>query len=569
MSIIDLGAIRASDRHIIQLKSYDPYPTTGPRYYRFTADTPWRPFRDYIVGDWIVYYPEGIFFNGYWSASANAPYLVNGSSLSNGTYFIVNSPGSINLGSGRIRFEIGDIVVYDGSVWSRVTGKSVTRICNTAHRSTSTYNTNYWDTNNIPPYYELDISSGALYADLPYLPFYSNTYIFTVRIDKFDVIHGQTAYVNQQFKLVIRGQIDNAITFITPSNLGPLNIGYLSELAVRAVHQIGSLSIQYTLIAGELPPGLTLGTDGSIIGRIAYGTDLGQYNFTVRATDLYNQIVEKDFYINVTEYDDLKYTQIYVRPFLLRDSRYDYSIFISNNNIFESSMIYRPSDPNFGVQQDIKMYLEYGIQQVRLSDYIEAMSKCFTNKKVFFGEVKTVPAEDEYGEHVYDIVYVEIVDPLQQSDGDFVESTVEANTLVYPNSIANMRRALELVEYDGLIVKTDEYQMPRWMRTPQSSTGLPLGYTLAVVLCYALPNMGASIVKNIENSGFNFNTINFDIDRIVIENNLSVEGVRYLPFFETSTTQVDLAAGDSQILTTFVLGEAGPLTADDGSPFLT
>jgi hypothetical protein len=568
MSIIDLGAIRASDKHIIQLNSYDPYPTTGPSYYRFTADNIWRPFTNYNEGDWVVYFPSsagGVFYGGQWSAASNTPTLADGMSLQSGTFYTVNATATLSLGSGLITFEIGDIVVYNGATWSKVAGKDVTRICLTSHYSGNSYNPALWTNNALPPYYNLDASSGALYADLPYLPFYSQTYNFTIRIDKHDALTAQIAYVNQQFKLVIKGQIDNAISFITPSNLGSLNTGYLSELAVVATHQYDTLSITYTIIAGELPPGLSLGFDGSIIGRVDYGADLGQYNFSVRATDLYNQIIEKDFYINVTKYDDLTYTQIYVRPFLLKDSRYDYSVFITDPSIFESSKMYRPADPNFGVQREIKMYLEYGIQRVRLSDYVEAMVKCFTKKKVFFGEVKTVPAQDEYGDYVYDVVYVEIIDPLENANGDFVESFVEANTLVYPNSIGNMRRALELIEIDGAIVKTDEYQLPKWMRTPQSS-GVPLNYVTAVVLCYTSPNMGSAIVKNIRDSGFSFNTINFDIDRLVIEDNLSVSGVRYMPFFETASTQVNLATSNQDVLTTFVLGTAGPLTGDDGSP---
>lgn len=556
MSIIDLGAIRASDRHIIQLRSYDPYPTSGPKYYRFTADNPWKASTFYNVGDWVIYYPAGIHFNNFWDARNNVPYLVNGSADPAGTFYVVNAVGSVDFGSGKISFEMGDIVTYDGSVWSKITGKSVTRICNTKHKSDLTYDPTYWDSNNIPPYYELDSNSGALYADLPYLPFYSKTYIFTVRIDKVSIIDDLVGFVNQQFKLVIKGQANNPIRFVTDSNLGSLNLGYLSELAILAVHETGNLSINYSIVDGQLPPGLSLGVDGSIIGRIDYSAELGQYNFTVRATDLYDQIIEKDFYLVVVKYDNFKYTQVYVKPFLLSESRYDYSIFITDPRIFEPKKIYRPADPNFGVQQNIKMYLEYGIQQVRLVDYLQAMIQCFTKKKVFFGSVKTVPAKDDYGKHLYDIVYVDIVDPLVQEDGDFVESTTKSQRLIYPNSISNMRRALELIGYDSQIIKTDEYQLPKWMRTPQSGSGLPLGYKTAVVLCYALPNKGASIVKNIKNSGFDFKNIHFEIDRLIIENNLTVDGVRYIPFLGTASTQIDIREFEKEIITSFVLGDS-------------
>ena len=538
--IIDLGAIRASDKHIIQLRSYDPYPSTGPIYYRHTADNLWYPFRDYDVGDWITYYPDHIYFNGYWNAAINFPLLADGQPIAVGTLYIVSAGGRQDFSRGRIRFQPGDLIRYDGTFWVKVDGSLHCYLCTEKHTSTISWDSNAskWEKNELPPKYDLDINSGALYADLPYLPFYSRSYYFTIRIDKFDVIHAQTEFVNQKFKLTIKGQVDNDIYWVSNENVGTINTGYLSELYVKAAHRNSYLTVKYTLIDGELPAGLTLQLDGSIVGRPEYESILGRYNFTVRATDLYQQTIERDFYLTLDEYDGDLYTQLYVRPFLKNTSRYNYSVFISDPQIFPRDLIYRPDDVNFGVQQNIKMYIEYGLQQVTLNDYVEAMKNCFYRKKLLFGNINTTSAEDDYGVPIYDVVYVEIVDPLENSIGEFVGDTTENDIKVYPNSIANMRRSLELIEINNEIVKTDEYQLPKWMRTPMADTGLPLGYTLAVTLCYATPGNGSKIVKNIEKSKFNFNTLDFEIDRLIVVNNLTMSGERYL-IFPTITSKME------------------------------
>jgi hypothetical protein len=68
------------------------------------------------------------------------------------------------------------------------------------------------------------------------------------------------------------------------------------------------------------------------------------------------------------------------------------------------------------------------------------------------------------------------------------------------------------------------------MRTVQEDTGSPLGFILAVPLCYALPGKGDTIVKRIKVSSFKFNSIDFDIDRLIVKDNLTTTGAKYLLF---------------------------------------
>jgi hypothetical protein len=68
------------------------------------------------------------------------------------------------------------------------------------------------------------------------------------------------------------------------------------------------------------------------------------------------------------------------------------------------------------------------------------------------------------------------------------------------------------------------------MRTIQESTGNPLGFILAVPLCYAVPGKGDTIVKRIKLTDFDFKEIHFEIDRLLVKNNLTESGAKYLLF---------------------------------------
>jgi phosphohistidine swiveling domain-containing protein len=57
-------------------------------------------------------------FKGAWNASTNSPTLADGTG-DNGDTYRVSVAGSQNLGSGSISFEVGDFVIYNGTVWQR------------------------------------------------------------------------------------------------------------------------------------------------------------------------------------------------------------------------------------------------------------------------------------------------------------------------------------------------------------------------------------------------------------------------------------------------------------------
>tara|TARA_Y100001958_G_C21238061_1_gene564975 strand:- start:2637 stop:3350 length:714 start_codon:yes stop_codon:yes gene_type:complete len=81
---------------------------------------------------------------------------------------------------------------------------------------------------------------------------------------------------------------------------------------------------------------------------------------------------------------------------------------------------------------------------------------------------------------------------------------------LYPNAVANMRSRMKSLghkEYDYL---------PLWMKTTQENDLAPLGYVMAVPICYCKPGTSALIKKRIEDKKLNFKNIAFTIDRYTV-----------------------------------------------------
>lgn len=102
------------------------------------------------------------------------------------------------------------------------------------------------------------------------------TYSFTVQVTDAD-----GAVASQPFTLVI-----NPFT-VTTTSLPPAQVGY--GYLYSLVAQNGVAPYTYTLISGQLPPGLSMDSSGNITGVPASGS-AGTYNFVVQMVDT-NQVV--------------------------------------------------------------------------------------------------------------------------------------------------------------------------------------------------------------------------------------------------------------------------------------
>lgn len=138
-----------------------------------------------------------------------------------------------------------------------------------------------------------------------------------------------------------------------------------------------------------------------------------QYIFTVNAEDQYKySIAKREFSITVTDPEIKKYSNISMKPFLKDNVRQAFRNFISDPEIFIPEYIYRPGDPNFGIQRNIKIPVYFGIEAQTINEFVAAAAKNHKRKQFRIGELKTAQARYEgTNTVVYEVIYLEIVDP--------------------------------------------------------------------------------------------------------------------------------------------------------------
>jgi plastocyanin len=65
-----------------------------------------------------------VVFKGTWNASTNTPTLLNGDGTA-GWEFVVSTSGTRNLGVGNVTYNVGDYVIYNGSIWDRIPASTI------------------------------------------------------------------------------------------------------------------------------------------------------------------------------------------------------------------------------------------------------------------------------------------------------------------------------------------------------------------------------------------------------------------------------------------------------------
>jgi len=327
-------------------------------------------------------------------------------------------------------------------------------------------------------------------------------------------------------------------------------------------------------------PGFSIDAGSTTFDRV--------YTFTVAAEDQYGFASNtKQFSVTISTPNDLLYSNIKAHPFLKPAQRDSFRQFINDPNIFSIANIYRPSDSNFGIQKNLDMLIYAGIQTASAAAYMGAIGLNHKRKKFMFGNVKTALAI-ENGVTIYEVVYIEMIDPLEPNgavlpskvsyfqqnnlsitadisnaiwagqdkistlniaeswldrpiesvtvDENIFEVSDKSTNTYYPSSISNWQKriAQTTVSFDSngnpVAGATERNYLPLWMRTIQPGQKQQLGFKLAVPLCYCKPGQSATIALNIKNSGFDFKTLDYTVDRYIID---SVEGYsndKYLVF---------------------------------------
>jgi hypothetical protein len=314
------------------------------------------------------------------------------------------------------------------------------------------------------------------------------------------------------------------------------------------------------------------------------GTQDRSYRFTVLAQDQYHySAIKKTFSVFVEDPDVKLFSNIYVKPFPSSTIRAKFYTFINNLDIFTESKIYRPSDPNFGVQKELKMLIYAGIETVDIRNYVPALTTNSKRKRFRIGNPKKAIARNQGSyDTIYEIIYLEIFDEYEinktsvsQSiklptnatsnikvnqtsvdtvnglldlnnnkinntlNADFVDryrpnyGPIKASTTsvrasgnnietIYPVSVTNIRnniRKLAIKNLDNTTrtIDTENNFLPPWMITPQDNRTPATGYIKAVPLCYCKPGEADYILQNIAHSGFDFTSLDFEIDRFIID----------------------------------------------------
>lgn len=310
-------------------------------------------------------------------------------------------------------------------------------------------------------------------------------------------------------------------------NIGTLVPGEISELYIRAEFSTSTVYPCYTLTNGVLPTGLTLNRDGTIEGQVQVNPSANlttTSSFVVSITDTNNnKLIDGNFSITVTQTTSTEYTNIYCKPLLTLTKRSEFLEFIKNQNIFDPKFIYRPYDANFGIQQEIKVVLDFGVKKLTLEQYVDIISTNFDKRRLFLGGVKSAVAKNSDGSIRYEIVYVEVIDPNINSTKESIPSEITYNDVTYyPSSIPNIRQKIEKT------TSITSIRNPSFTTTVQQGDAVKLGYISFVPLCFTVPGKSGTVIRKIKESGFKFNTVDLEIDRIVVQNSVGQIGAKYL-----------------------------------------
>jgi hypothetical protein len=393
-----------------------------------------------------------------------------------------------------------------------------------------------------------------------------SNYNFSVGVYKSESPSYISAFYN--FNLTLQKDINGNITWLTDSELGQLLNGNISTLFVRATSDV---DLNYRLTSGELPPNLSIASNGEIIGRVAeqpadvYLEEgaISSYTFTVQAySTIFPTILSsKTFTVTVLQEFAQPTDTLYIKAAPPINDRRILQELLDSETIIPNNYLYRPDDQYFGKATSVIYEHAYGIYASDIQEYLTSVTRNHYWRNITLGEIKTAIARNDAGEIIYEVVYSEVIDNLVNPQGTSIQSQIYwprpidlglgpwytssteiftswvellgqeyytsltpgyARTL-YPNSLYNMRNRVAQVlgqEYDSRL-------LPLWM-TSQQVNGSTLGYTQAWVIAYTKPGYAETVKDNIETlwkdpvgNVYTLNLINFQIDRFSVDKSVT------------------------------------------------
>ena len=401
----------------------------------------------------------------------------------------------------------------------------------------------------------LDGATGWLLGRIGTVDQAESTYEFTVTAYVEVPISQTTNSIRRsqpvKFSITVLSDIKETVTWLSDSNLGILDNGQVSTIAIEATTNKNS-TLTYKVKSGQylrVPQGLNLQSNGLLSGRTTFdyfsmdrrnseitfdqqtNTYDSKYVFTVIAQDDTGLVYdEKEFTITVTNVNKLPYENLYLKALLPAALRQVFRSIVTDERLSSSDIIYRLGDPYYGIHEDLTMLTQAGIKAETASAFIDAMANYHYDKQINFGTIKKAVARYNNGDVKYEVLYVEVfdyndknvpgttvglpskdprvlglvadsytsaddfqfvADRITRSEdfGSVADPQLVGDTEIYSNSFANMQN--EIAQGIGY-----EFQgaLPEWMQSIQPDTGVPLGFVRGLVLAYAKPGQGDKLL---------------------------------------------------------------------------
>jgi len=382
------------------------------------------------------------------------------------------------------------------------------------------------------------------------------------------------------YKLTVLGAMDNLIEWDTPSDLGTIDNGRISELFISArttstaeryipLHR----KLNYRIKPGrrelpanltthnddappilyipeersKLPQGLQLLPNGLIVGRPTFrhftidgdSTTIDKnttnfdnvYEFTIVATDE-TSYVAADPFTGTLMQEEYAGTVWDEKTFRIR---------VNNWNVAPFENIYLRAMP------DKKQRTEFN--QMINDTSLFPNELIYRPEDQWFGKAKHIEfifaagiapatlhdyalalANNHYKKQVdlknvktavaldenFNVRYEVVYLEVFDNNDTAIDNIHTPFTVIHPNSLGNMKKELSTIGY------TNRGAMPDWMLDPQKN-GRVLGFTTGIVLAYTKPRASELIAFRLRTAAnkYNFNQVDFSVDRYVRDKYLS------------------------------------------------
>lgn len=394
-------------------------------------------------------------------------------------------------------------------------------------------------------------------------------YDFSVRLKK--KFRPRVVSPMYRFNLKVSNGVSTKITWISNKSLGTIYNNTISDLSIQAT---GSHELNYRIVDGNPPPNLFLLKTGELAGKVANEVNeilsvknqISTFTFTVEAfSPDYPLLSDKrTFTLKVKQYYTVPTENMYFKATPNFKDRAVIHSLLNNEKLIPTEYLYRPNDIYFGKAKEVKFVQVYGIKSSTIEKYISAIAKNHYWRNIVLGGIKTAVAKDELGNVIYEVVYSEVIDNLQNergvsvskrvilpaavdiTHGDNIDSRTDIYTSyeldinsdinyynslsrkliydVFPASFENMRKQIASVLEENY----DSRLLPKWMSSQQTNGNI-LGFQMAWVICYTKPGYSEVIKNNIINTwGHTLNEINFVIDRYTVDKSSTYDLNDYL-----------------------------------------